>query len=166
MRTALSVTETFHEPGLASGMRRCSKATKVVPAALMSMFMLFGASAYAGDGPYVGIGGGLSMLNDNSVTAPGSETYPALNATATTDDGFAIRGMAGYAFPSGFRVEAEIDYRQAQDRPNGRHKPRQPCKSSLVDGGIGKVIFLQEVPNHAVLPDPYSALPQSPSPDG
>ena len=94
-------------------MRRFSNAmTKGVLVAFTLMVVSLGASAYAGDVPYVGIGAGLSMLNDNSVTAPSSETYPALNATATTDDGFAIRGMAGYAFPSGFRVEAEIDYRQ------------------------------------------------------
>ena len=150
MRTALSVTENFHEPGLPSGVRRCSKAMKVVPAALMSMFMLFGASAYAGDGPYVGIGGGLSMLNDNSVTAPGSETYPALTATATTDDGFAIRGMAGYAFPSGFRVEAEIDYRQ--------HKTDQmdvTSPGSLVEVAVAQGIEANRIPPGTT----YAALP-------
>ncbi|MYA28966.1 MAG: porin family protein, partial [Nitrospira sp. SB0666_bin_27] len=73
----------------------------------------FGASAYAGDGPYVGIGGGLSILNDSEVTAPMREGYDTpLNINATSNNGFAIRGMAGYAFPSGLRVEAEIDYRR------------------------------------------------------
>ena len=86
-------------------------ATKGVLTALALFFMSFGTSAYAGDGPYVGVGGSLSILNDASVTAPAGD-YPALNGNATTKNGFAVRGMAGYAFPSGLRVEAEIDYRQ------------------------------------------------------
>ena len=112
MRTDTSFVVVSHEPALPPGMRRFSKATKGVLAALALMLVSFGASAYAGDGPYVGIGGSLSILNDASVTAPANETYPALNANATTKNGFAVRGMAGYAFPSGFRVEAEIDYRR------------------------------------------------------
>ena len=111
MRTDPSWTVVSREPGLPPGMRRFSNAMKGVPAALAIVLLSFGASAYAGDGPYVGIGGGLSILNDASVTAP-ADDYPALNANATTKNGFAIRGMAGYAFPSGLRVEAEIDYRQ------------------------------------------------------
>ena len=112
MRTDTSFVVVSHEPALPPGMRRFSKATKGVLAALALMLVSFGASAYAGDGPYVGIGGSLSILNDASVTAPANETYPALNANATTKNGFAVRGMAGYAFPSGLRVEAEIDYRR------------------------------------------------------
>ena len=111
MRTDPSWTVVSREPGLPPGMRRFSNAMKGVPAALAIVLLSFGASAYAGDGPYVGIGAGLSILNDASVTAP-ADDYPALNANATTKNGFAIRGMAGYAFPSGLRVEAEIDYRQ------------------------------------------------------
>ena len=113
MYTDPSLTVISREPAFEPGMRRFSSTLmKGVPALLAVVLLSFGTGAYAGDGPYVGIGGGLSMLNDNSVRAPSSETYPALNATATTDDGFAIRAMAGYAFPNGFRVEAEVDYRQ------------------------------------------------------
>ena len=112
MRTDTSFVVVSREPAMPPGMRRFSKATKGMLAALALMLVSFGASAYAGDGPYVGIGGSLSILNDASVTAPANETYPALNANATTKNGFAVRGMAGYAFPSGLRVEAEIDYRQ------------------------------------------------------
>lgn len=112
MRTDPLWIVVSHEPGLPTGLRRFSNGIKGVLAALAVLLVSLGASAYAGDGPYVGIGGGLSMLNDNSVTAPASDPFTALNATATTNDGFAVRGMAGYAFPSGFRVEAEIDYRR------------------------------------------------------
>ena len=112
MRTDPSFVVVSHEPDLPSGRRRFSNGMKGVLAALAVVLVSFGASAYAGDGPYVGIGGGLSILNDSSVTAPARDPFTALNANATTDNGFAIRGMAGYAFPSGFRVEAEIDYRR------------------------------------------------------
>ena len=111
MRTDLSLTVVSHSPALPSGMRRFQNGMKGVLASLAVVLVSFGASAYAGDGPYVGIGGSLSILNDASVTAPAGD-YPALNGNATTKNGFAVRGMAGYAFPSGLRVEAEIDYRQ------------------------------------------------------
>ena len=112
MRTDLSLTVVSHSPALPPGMRRFPNGLKGVLAVFAVVLVFFGASAYAGDGPYVGVGGSLSILNDASVTAPTGETYPALNATAATKNGFAVRGMAGYAFPSGFRVEAEIDYRR------------------------------------------------------
>ena len=112
MRIDTSLIVVSHEPALPPGMRRFSKATKGVLAALAVMLVSFGTSALAADGPYVGIGGSLSILNDSAVTAPANEPYTPLNINATTDKGFAVRGMAGYAFPSGFRVEAEIDYRR------------------------------------------------------
>ena len=77
--------------GLLPNVRRFSKVTKGVLAAFALMLVSSGASAYAGDGPYVGIGGSLSILNDASVTAPAGETYPALNGNATTKNGFAVR---------------------------------------------------------------------------
>ena len=113
MRTDPLLTVVFYEPALLHGMRRFSNATKGVLAAFALMLSSFGTGAYAGDGPYVGIGGGLSILNDSEVTAPMREGYDTpLNINATSNNGFAIRGMAGYAFPSGLRVEAEIDYRR------------------------------------------------------
>ena len=112
MRTDNALTVVSNEPALPPGMRRFSKATKGVLALLAVMLVSFGTSAQAADGPYVGIGGSLSILNDSAVTAPANEPYTPLNINATTDNGFAVRGMAGYAFSSGFRVEAEIDYRK------------------------------------------------------
>ena len=112
MRIDTSLIVVSHEPALPPGMRRFSKATKGVLAAFAVMLVSFGTSAQAADGPYVGIGGSLSILNDSAVTAPASGPYTPLNINATTDNGFAVRGMAGYAFSSGFRVEAEIDYRK------------------------------------------------------
>lgn len=155
MCTDPSFVVVSHEPTWLPNVRRFSKVTKGVLAALAVMLVSFGAGAYAGDGPYVGIGAGLSMLNDNSVTAPSSETYPALNATATTDDGFAIRGMAGYAFPSGFRVEAEIDYRQHKTDQMDVTSPGSLVKL-VVDGGIAQGNFPPGT-TYAVLPDPVKA---------
>ena len=144
MRTDPSVTVISREPGLPPGMRRCPKATKVMPATLVLLLMFFGTSVYAGDGPYVGVGGSLSILNDSEVTAPARDGYPALNVSATTSNGFAVRGMAGYAFPSGFRLEAEIDYR--------RHKtdqldPKSPggLVKLAVDGAIARGLLPQGI---------------------
>ena len=144
MYTDPSVTVISREPGLPPGRRRFSKTAQGMLAVLTLMLASFGTNAYAGDGPYVGIGGSLSILNDASVTAPANETYPALNANATTKNGFAIRGMAGYAFPSGFRVEAEIDYRKHK---TGDMDVKSP--GSLVELAAGG--------NYAVLPSTTQA---------
>ncbi|MDE0145312.1 MAG: outer membrane beta-barrel protein [Nitrospira sp.] len=115
MRTENALTAVTCESGLPRGLRGFSNALmKGVPAALALVLLSFGTSVYAGDGPYVGVGGSLSILNTSDVTAGANEEkgYPPLNIDATTNNGFAVRGMAGYAFPSGLRVEAEIDYRR------------------------------------------------------
>jgi len=91
---------------------RLSTATNGLLAALAFALVSFGVSARAADGPYVGIGGGLSMLNDSDVTAPARGPYPALNAKAGLDAGFVVKGTAGYALTNGLRVEGEIGYRK------------------------------------------------------
>lgn len=91
---------------------RLSTATNGLVAALAFALVSFGVSARAADGPYVGVGGGLSMLNDSDVTAPARGPYPALNAEAGLNAGFVVKGTAGYAFTNGLRVEGEIGYRK------------------------------------------------------
>ena len=148
MRTDISLIVVPHEPAWLPGMRRFSMAMKGVLAALAVLLVAFGASAHAGEGPYVGIGAGLSILNDNAVTAPMREGYDTpLNINATTDNGFAIRGMAGYAFPSGLRVEAEIDYRRhGTDQmdvktPGTLVEVAAPSVAALVNAQAGRPIY-------------------------
>ena len=113
MRTDNTLTVGSRVAALLLGLQRFSNATKGVLVLFACALVSFGTSAQAGDGPYVGIGGSLSILNDSEVTAPMRDGYDTpLNINATTKNGFAVRGMAGYAFPSGLRVEAEIDYRR------------------------------------------------------
>ena len=157
MRIDTSLIVVSHEPALPPGMRRFSKATKGVLALLAVMLVSFGTSAQAADGPYVGIGGSLSILNDSAVTAPAREPFKSLNANATTKNGFAVRGMAGYAFPSGFRVEAEIDYR--------KHNTDKMDVNSA--GGVALSAFAQHpgfnpmgLPARELL-DAYRALPET-----
>lgn len=91
---------------------RLSTATNSLVVALVFALVSFGVSAHAADGPYVGIGGGLSILNDSDVTAPAREPYPPLNAEAGLNAGFVVKGTAGYALTNGLRVEGEIGYRK------------------------------------------------------
>lgn len=61
--------------------------------------LIFGSVAHAGSGPYLGIGGGFSFMEDANVSAPYPDgTYPPLDATTSLDTGHAVRGTAGYAF--------------------------------------------------------------------
>ena len=136
MRTDLSLIVDSHEPALPSRRRPFSNGMKGVLAALAVVLVSFGTSVYAGDGPYVGVGGSLSILNDAAVTAPMREGYNTpLNINSTTKNGFAVRGMAGYAFPSGFRVEAEIDYRKHKTDEMDVRSPGTLAKVA-VDGAI------------------------------
>ena len=144
MRTDPSWTVVPHSPALLPSLRRSSNGMKGVLAALAVMIVSFGTSAVAGDGPYVGIGGSLSILNDSAVTAPASGPYTPLNINATTDNGFAVRGMAGYAFSSGLRIEAEIDYRK-------HNTDKMTVKSP------GGIVELAAGGRYAALPPPTQA---------
>lgn len=162
MRIDNALTVGSRVAALLLGLQRFSNATKVVPAALAVMLVSFGASAYAGDGPYVGIGGSLSILNDASVTAPARGPYTPLNANATTDNGFAVRGMAGYAFPSGFRVEAEIDYRRHNTGEMDVTSPGSLVISPAARAfGIDRSRVRPGSPELQRAEELYSALPQS-----
>ena len=147
MRTDPLWIVVFHKPALWPGMRHCSNPTKGVLAALAWLLMSFGTSVHAADGPYVGIGGSLSILNDSAVTAPARDDYTPLNINATTKNGFAVRGMAGYAFPSGLRVEAEIDYRRhGTDQmdvksPGGLVEVVAPEVAALINAQAGSAVY-------------------------
>ena len=159
MRTDPAFVVDSHEPALQPGMGCFSNGMKGVLAALTVILVSFGASAYAGDGPYVGIGGGLSILNDSSVTAPARDPFKALNAKTATDTGFAIRGMAGYAFPSGLRVEGEIDYRR-----HGIDEMDVKSPGSLVELAAPSVAQgINDQAGQSIYPDPtmatYADLP-------
>ncbi len=79
---------------------------------LVLVMIFLGASARAADGPYIGIGGGLSLVEDSDVKASARDLYLPLKIKSEIDTGFAVKGTAGYAFASGLRVEAEIGYRE------------------------------------------------------
>ena len=113
MRTDPLLTVVSHEPALLHGMRGFSKATKSVLAALAVMLVSFGASAHAGEGPYVAVGGGVNILNDADVTAQyANPLFTPLDAKASTDTGYKVKGALGWAFANGFRVEGELSYRK------------------------------------------------------
>ena len=127
MRTDTSFVVVSHEPAMPPGMRRFSKATKVVLAALALMLVSFGTSAVAGDGPYVGIGGSLSILNDSAVTAP--EREPFISTQRQRDHQERVcrerhgRLRLSQRLPRGGRDRLP----QAQYRQNGRQEPRHSC---------------------------------------
>ena len=113
MRTDTSLIVVSHKPALPPGMRSFSNVTKGLLAALAVMFVSFGTSAHAGEGPYVAIGGGVNILNDADVTAQyGNLPLTPLDAKASTDTGYKVKGALGWAFANGFRVEGEISYRK------------------------------------------------------
>lgn len=113
MRTDPLLTVVSREPAWLRGLRRFSKATTGVPAALAIVLVSFATSAYAAEGPYVAIGGGVNLLNDADVTAQYAEPqFTPLDATSKTDTGYKVKGAVGWAFANGFRVEGEISYRK------------------------------------------------------
>lgn len=95
-----SWTVVAGEPALWPGMRHCSNPTKGVLAALAWLLMSFGTSVHAADGPYVGIGGSLSILNDSAVTAPARDDYTPLNINATTKNGLPSGAWPVTPFPA------------------------------------------------------------------
>ena len=138
---------------------RLLTATNGLLAALAFALVSFGVSARAADGPYVGIGGGLSMLNDSDVTAPARGPYPALNAKAGLDAGFVVKGTAGYALTNGLRVEGEIGYRK-----NNLDDMNVKSPGSLVELAAPEVAArVNDLTGRSVYPNPatttYNDLP-------
>ena len=132
---------------------RLSTATNSLVAALAFALVSFGVSARAADGPYVGIGGGLSILNDSDVTAPAREPYPLLNAEAGLDAGFVVKGTAGYALTNGLRVEGEIGYRKNNldgmnvKSPGSLVELAAPGVAAAVNAAAGRPVY----PNPATI---------------
>lgn len=126
---------------------RLSTATNRLLAALAFVLVSFGVSARAADGPYVGVGGGLSMLNDSDVTAPAREPYPSLNALAGIDVGFVVKGTAGYALTNGLRVEGEIGYRKNNldgmnvKSPGSLVELAAPGVAAVVNAAAGRPVY-------------------------
>ena len=113
MCTDPSSVVVSHDPALPPGAPRLSKSMKGVLAALAVGLVSFGTSAYAGEGPYIAIGGGVNLLNDADITAQyDNPLYTPLDATSRTDTGYKVKGAVGWAFANGFRVEGEISYRK------------------------------------------------------
>jgi OmpA-OmpF porin, OOP family len=60
-------------------------------------------------GPYIGFKGGLTVLEDQSIT--GASTGNTLNLTTDADLGFGLLAYGGYSFGM-FRIEGELGYRR------------------------------------------------------
>ena len=117
----------------------------------MMLVLIFGPAAHASSGPYIGIGGGFSLMEDANVSAPYRDgTYPPLDATTSIDTGYAVRGTAGYAFVSGLRAEVDISY---QENDTTRMNVKSPGALGLV--AYGRVRGLPP----AELREEYAALP-------
>lgn len=114
MHTDTSFVVVSHVPELPRGLRDFSNALmKGVPMALALVLLSFGMSVYAAEGPYVAVGGGVNILNDSDVRAQyANPLFTPLDAKATTDTGYKVKGAVGWAFANGFRVEGEISYRK------------------------------------------------------
>ena len=88
--------------------------TKMKIALLASIAAMATAPAFAAEpvGPYLSIGGGISIPEksgiDISATTP---LAPKTAVRATFDNGYVLSGAAGYRWDGGFRTELEVNYR-------------------------------------------------------
>lgn len=122
----------FHNPPAAAIRYRLVR-TAWRQSLTLIMALTFGSVAHAGGGPYLGIGGGFSLMEDADVSTSYSDgTYPPLDATTSIDTGHAVRGTAGYAFGSGLRAEIDISY---QENDATRMNVKSPGALGLVAYG-------------------------------
>ena len=89
--------------------------TKMKLTLLASIAAFACAPAFAAEpaGPYLSLGGGISIPEksgiDFSTSAPSA---PKTAGRATFDNGYMISGAAGYRWDGGFRSELEVNYRR------------------------------------------------------
>jgi opacity protein-like surface antigen len=98
----------------------CLKSVFSIGAALAAL----AAAPALAEGPYVGVSGGVALPQASknagtfTSTVPATAAFPAIPSGTTLDwrtkfdTGFNISALAGYRFPGGFRVEAELGYSQ------------------------------------------------------
>ncbi|MBY0510334.1 MAG: OmpA family protein [Rhodospirillaceae bacterium] len=86
--------------------------------ALLASIALMAAPAMAAEpaGPYLSLGGGLSLPESSGIDVTTAGTTPGVvpvdRAKATFDNGYILSGAAGYRFESGLRTEVEVNYRR------------------------------------------------------
>ena len=77
--------------------------------ASISFGVFVNVSAFAADGWYVNISSGPNFSEDAALKAP---TLPTVEFTTSQKTGPIILGALGRRLPQGFRIEAELSYRQ------------------------------------------------------
>ena len=101
---------------------------KLLSAAAVCLAGIAGASDAAADGVYLGLRGGIALLDDSDMTIeiPGVGQLPA---TLEYDPGWLAAIAAGYGWDNGFAVEGEFSYRQ-----NGIDQERLLGMTIPIDG--------------------------------
>lgn len=83
---------------------------RIVMAGMTAALLLQAPAVLAQDahprGPFIGIMGGASFLDDADIDGPG------VNTSAETDTGWLALGTLGYRFGNGFRTELEAGWRE------------------------------------------------------
>jgi outer membrane protein OmpA-like peptidoglycan-associated protein len=111
----------------------------------------FGFSAYAQPvtGPYISLGGGGNLLQDEKLRL--DENFPA--GKFQYDIGAAGVAAAGYGFGNGFRVEVEGDYRfNALRQYEGTNFPTAAGGHQMNYGGMVNALFDMDVRSPYVYP--------------
>lgn len=95
---------------------------RLIAASAVALAAASTASAQAQEGPYIGLGAGVTFPNNSNnsgsfdTAVPATPDFGAIPAgtplgwNTEFDNGYAINGQVGYAFDNGFRVELEGGY--------------------------------------------------------
>ena len=82
---------------------------KVTMVLVVSILVLAMSSICFGAGGYIGGAAGVFMPNDSTVM-----NYDGTRENQSYDTGYVLTAFGGYAFDSGFRLEGEMAYREAE----------------------------------------------------
>lgn len=117
--------------------------------ALLTLAGIGMAAAQPVTGPYVSLGGGGNLSQDQAVRL--NQSFPA--GKLRFDVGYAAAGAVGYGFGNGFRVEVEGNWRRNDlQRYRGTTFPTTVGGSEDNYGALGNLIFDMDIGSPFVYP--------------
>ena len=127
------------------------KACNTLAAALVGVCAASAAWAQPVSGPYVSLGGGANLLQDEKLSVSGQPAFVP-DSRVRFDVGPDLTGAVGYGFGNGFRLEVEGDWRQNDVHSWINPEPATAGGRSRNYGAMANLLFDMDIGANWIYP--------------